>query len=70
MIGDDAAKVYDTFTWADNGVEQCIDDVLRQFDRYCQPRTQAIYERHKFKNRNQAFVTDLCTIAKNCPQEG
>ena len=67
---------FDTFTWADNGVEQCIDDVLQQFDRYCQPRMQAIYERHKFKNRNQAvdesiyaFVTDLRTIAKNCPHE-
>ena len=50
--------------------------MLRQFDRYCQPRTQVIYERYKFNNRNQAvgesisaYVTDLRTIAKNCAHE-
>ena len=76
VVGEDAAKVYDTFTWDDDQDEQCIDDVLRQFDRYCQPRTQVIYERYKFNNRNQAvgetisaYITDLRTIARNCAHE-
>ena len=76
VVGEDAAKVYDTFTWADDEDEQCIEDVLRQFDRYCQPRTHVIYERYKFNNRNQAdgesisaYITDLRTIAKNCAHE-
>ena len=76
VVGEDAAKVYDTFTWSDDENEQCIEDVLRQFDRYCQPRTQVIYERYKFNNRNQAvgesisaYITDLRTIAKNCAHE-
>ena len=73
VIGEDAAKVNDTFTWAYNDDEQCIDDVLGQFGRYCQPRTQVIYERYTFNKRNQAvdesisaYVTDLRTIANNC----
>ena len=76
VVGEDAAKVYDTFTWDDGQDEQCIDDVLRQFDRYCAPRTQVIYERYKFNNRNQAvgetisaYITDLRTIARNCAHE-
>ena len=76
VVGEDAAKVYDTFTWDDDQDEECIDDVLRQFDRYCQPRTQVIYERYKFNNRNQAvgetisaYITDLRTIARNCAHE-
>ncbi|RLJ22759.1 hypothetical protein DJ031_00295 [bacterium endosymbiont of Escarpia laminata] len=76
VIGEDAAKVYDTFTWVDSQNEQCVTDVLAQFDRYCEPRTQVIYERYRFNNRNQAvdetisaYVTDLRTIAKNCAHE-
>ena len=76
VIGEQAAKVYDTFTWGDGQNEQCVTDVLAQFDRYCEPRTQVIYERYRFNNRNQAvgesisaYVTDLRTIARNCAHD-
>ena len=72
VIGEDAAKVYDTFTWLAGENEQCIDQVLPKFDSYCEPRTQIIYERFCFNNRVQetgksisAYVTEVRAIAKN-----
>ena len=67
--GEDAAKVYDTFTWADNEDEQ-----LRQFDRFCQPRTQFIYERYKFSDRIHAVDESISaqwlrTMANNYGHE-
>ena len=77
VIGEDAAKVYDTFTWLAGENEQCIDQVLSKFDSYCEPRTQIIYERFRFNNRVQeagesisAYLTELRTIAKNCAHDG
>ena len=77
VIGEDAAKVYATFTWLAGENEQCIDQVLSKFDSYCEPRTQIIYERFRFNNRLQeagesisAYLTELRTIAKNCAHDG
>ena len=77
IIGEEANKVYDIFTWANSQDEQCLADVLSQFDIYCEPRTQVIYERFRFNNRNQragesipAYITELRTIAMNCAHEG
>ncbi len=50
--------------------------VLKKFDEYCSPRTQIIYERYRFDNRNQApgesivtYLTEMRTIARNCAQD-
>ena len=34
IIGEEASKVYATFTWANSQDEQCLADVLSQFDIY------------------------------------
>ena len=75
VIGEDAAKVYHTFTWLAGENEQCIDQGLSTFDSYCEPRTQIIYERFRFNNRIQeagetisAYVTELRTICKASEQ--
>ena len=46
-------------------------DVLAKFDEFCEPRTQVIYKRYRFNNRNQepgesiaSYLTELRTIAK------
>ena len=77
VIGEDGARVYDTFTWLPSENEQCIDQVLSKFDSYCEPRTQVIYEHFRFNNRVQeagenvsAYITELRTIAKNCARGG
>ncbi len=50
--------------------------VLKKFDEYCSPRTQIIYERYRFNNRNQApgestvtYLTELRIIARNCAHD-
>ena len=77
VIGEDAARVYATFTWLPSENEQCIDQVLSKFDSYCESRTQVIYERFRFNNRVHdagenvsAYITELRTIAKNCAHDG
>ena len=66
VIGEDAAKAFDTFTWNEEEKEDNIKDVLAKFDEYCEPRTQVIYERYRFNNRKQeagesvaAYITEL-----------
>jgi hypothetical protein len=65
VIGEDGVKAYDTFTW---GEDENQND--------CSPRTQIIYERYRFNNRNQApgeniatYLTELRTIARNCAHD-
>ena len=65
VIGEDAVKVLDTFTWGEDEKDDSIKDVLAK------PRTQVIYERHHFNNRKQeaseriaTYVTELRMIAK------
>lgn len=53
VIGEDAAKAFDSFTWNEEEIEDSINDVLVKFDEYCEPRTQVIYGRYRFNNRKQ-----------------
>ena len=76
VIGEDAAKTFDTFTWSDGEKEDSIKDVLAKFDEYCEPRKQVIFERYRFNNRLQmpgedvaTYLTELRVIAKNCAHE-
>lgn len=76
VIGEEAVKAIDTFAWSEGQSENNITDVLAKFDKYCEPRTQVIYERYRFNNRKQeqgesisAYVTELRVIAKNCALE-
>ena len=76
VIGEDAKKAFDAFEWGETEDDSTIEDVLAKFDEYCEPRTQVIYERYRFNNRNQepgesiaSYLTELRTIAKNCQHE-
>ena len=76
VIGEDATKAYDGFELGETQDDSKTEDVLAKFDEYCKPRTQVIYERYRFNNRNQepgesiaSYLTELRTIAKNCQHE-
>ena len=50
--------------------------VLQKFDQFCAPRTQIIYERYRFNNRNQepsenvsTYLAELRAIARNCAHD-
>ena len=76
VIGEDATKAFDAFEWGEDKDETKIEHVLAKFDKYCEPRTQVIYERYRFNNRKEepgesiaVYLTELRTIAKNCQHE-
>ena len=76
VIGKDATKAFDGFELGETQDDSKTEDVLAKFDEYCEPRTQVIYERYRFNNRNQepgesiaSYLTELRTIAKNCQHE-
>ena len=73
VIGDEALDVYNAFTWdsADDNIK--IDKVLEQFDNFCEPRKNTIYERYLFFSRGQEsgesidkYATVLRNMADNC----
>ena len=75
VIGEDATKAFNTFELAETEDDSKI-DVLAKLDEYCEPRTQVIYKRYRFNNRNQepgesiaSYLKELRTIAKNCLYE-
>ena len=76
VIGQDATKAFDGFELGETQDDSKTEDVLAKFNEYCEPRTQVIYERYRFNNRNQepgesiaSYLTELRTIAKNCQHE-
>ena len=48
VIGDEALDVYNAFTWDSRNDKIKIDKVLEQFDNFCEPRRNTIYERYLF----------------------
>ena len=76
VIGKEANKVFRTFTWASAGDEKKIAPVLKQFEDYCIPRVNTIYERFLYFTRDQResetvdqYMTELRQIAGNCDFE-
>lgn len=76
VIGKEANKVFRTFTRASAGDEKKIAPVLKQFEDYCIPRENTIYERFLFFTRDQResetadqYMTELRQIAGNCDFE-
>ena len=73
VIGDEALDVYNTFTWDDDEDKVKIDKVLEQFEKFCEPRKNIIYERYLFFSRGQEsgesidkYATVLRNMADNC----
>ena len=54
VVGEDTREVHSTFCeWATDGDERRIQQVLRRFSEYCQPRKNVPFERYKFNKRTQ-----------------
>ena len=54
VIGNEADKVFRTFTWANPDDAKKINSVLQKFEDHCIPRQNIIYERFKFFTRQQS----------------
>lgn len=73
VIGEEALDVYGTFEWATPADSFDIDLVIDQFEKYCIPRSNVLFETYRFGCRKQlddepidSFVTALRKIAENC----
>ena len=73
VIGDEALDVFNTFTWDDDEDKVKIDKVLEQFEKFCEPRKNTIYERYLFFSRGQEsgesinkYAMVLRNMADNC----
>ena len=72
FAGEDAIEVFNTFQFAE-GDEKKLNKVLEQFEQYCNPRKNVVFERHQFWQLTQKdseavdqFVTRLKNKVKSC----
>ena len=72
FAGEDAIEVFNTFKFAEGDAKK-LDKVLEQFERYCNPRKNVVFERHQFWQITQKdsetmdqFVTSLKNKVKSC----
>ena len=47
-VGDDAVKVFETFTYAQDESADVFDVVMQKFKEYCTPLRNVVYERYVF----------------------
>lgn len=73
LIGPDARRISDTFTFETAGDKQKLTPLTDRFQAYCQPRKNLTYVRHLFFTRAQApgetfdsFLLDLRGKARQC----
>lgn len=66
-------QLYNTFEFAEDGDKNNLNNVLEQFDAYCSPKKNEVYERHVFRCRVQqqdesfdSYVTDLRLKVQSC----
>lgn len=72
FAGEDAIEVFNTFQFAE-GDKHKLDKVLEQFEQYCDPRKNVVFERYQFWQITQKdsetvdqFVTRLKNKVKSC----
>ncbi len=70
FAGEDAIEVFNTFEFSD---DKKLDKVIEQFERYCNPRKNVVFERYQFWKITQRdsetvdqFVTRLKNKVKSC----
>ena len=73
VIGEDARTVYSTFSWSSEDDAKKIDEVIKKFAEYCQPRKNIPFKRYKFNRRAQEpgesydqYKTVLRQMAQRC----
>jgi Arc/MetJ-type ribon-helix-helix transcriptional regulator len=72
FAGEDAIEVFNTFEFS-AGDDKKLDKVIEQFERYCNPRKNVVFERYQFWKITQRdsetvdqFVTRLKNKVKSC----
>jgi len=65
IIGADGIKAYDTFTWIKGDDPNNIELVLQKCNQFWAPRTNMIYERYQFNNRNQELGGNVTNYLTN-----
>ena len=72
IIGDASLDIYNTFEFA-QGDEMKLEKVMQKFEKYCMPKRNVTYERHKFFARSQhvnetidQYATELRNRAQSC----
>ncbi|KAJ8026564.1 hypothetical protein HOLleu_31431 [Holothuria leucospilota] len=70
--GPETVETYNTFQWDNDANKTDPGKILLQLEKYCNPRKNVTYERHKFNLRNQlpgesidTYVTDLLVKAQS-----
>jgi hypothetical protein len=73
LVGDDALDVYNTFRFAEEADKNNLGKVLAEFEAYCSPRKNEIFERFKMSSITQKegqpfdqFLTELKIAVKTC----
>ena len=73
VIGEDAVIVFETFQYGEGESDERLADVLKKFEKHCNPRQNIIYERYRFQCRNQEagetgspYLTELRHAAESC----
>ena len=73
VIDKEPLHVYHAFTWESKDNKIKIDKVLEQFNNFCEPQKNTIYERFLFFSRGQEsgesinkYATVLRNMANNC----
>ena len=73
VIGDGALDIYNTFEFAQSDDKMKLAKVMGKFERYCTPKRNVTYERHKFFTRSQhmnetidQYATELRNRAQSC----
>ena len=67
FAGEETIEVFNTFQFAE-GDEKKLNKVLEQFEQYCNPRKNAVFERHQFwqiTQKDSETVDQLVTRLKN-----
>ena len=67
FAGEDAIEVFNTFQFAKDD-EKKLNKVLEQFEQYCNPRKNVVFERHQFwqiTQKDSETVDQLVTRLKN-----
>ncbi|KAJ8974596.1 hypothetical protein NQ317_005541 [Molorchus minor] len=72
FIGDEGFRIFNTFK-LEKEEKNKLKPLIREFEKYFQPKTNLVYERHKFLTRKQLegesvqqFITDLKNKVKSC----
>lgn len=76
LIGDEGVNIFNTFKFEDDEKKESYKDIILEFEKYCEPHKNIVFERFKFFSCNQvegqsidSYVTSLKLLASSCEFE-